>query len=68
MSGFPDVSDPHHLRTRRIGSRYAIELHIRMDGTVPLSVAHERTREIEAALKARFGETTHINLHVEPTK
>ena len=68
VNAFPDVSDPHHLRTRRIGSRYAIELHIRMDGTLPLSVAHERTREIETALKARFGEATHINLHVEPTK
>lgn len=68
VSGFPDVRDPHHLRTRRIGSRYAIELHIRMDGMLPLSVAHERTREIETALKARFGETTHINLHVEPIK
>ena len=68
VTAFPDVTDPHHLRTRRIGSRYAIELHIRMDGSLPLSVAHERTREIEAALKARFGDSTHINLHVEPIK
>jgi cation diffusion facilitator family transporter len=64
----PGVSDPHHLRTRRIGSRYAIELHIRMDGSMPLSEAHDRTREIEAALKQRFGQSTHINLHVEPAK
>lgn len=64
----PGVSDPHHLRTRRIGSRYAIELHIRMDGSMPLSEAHDCTREIEAALKQRFGQSTHINLHVEPAK
>jgi cation diffusion facilitator family transporter len=68
VTSFPDVSDPHHLRTRRIGSRYAIELHIRMDGTLPLAVAHARTCEIERALKARFGERTHITLHVEPRK
>jgi cation diffusion facilitator family transporter len=68
VTSFPDVRDPHHLRTRRIGSRYAIELHIRMDGTLPLSEAHARTCEIEQALKARFGERTHITLHVEPTK
>lgn len=66
VNGFEDVSDPHHLRTRRIGSRYAIELHIRMDGALPLTEAHERTREIESALKQRFGKATHVSLHVEP--
>ena len=68
VTAFPDVRDPHHLRTRRIGSRYAIELHIRMDGQMPLAESHARTCEIEQALKARFGERTHITLHVEPTK
>lgn len=68
VNSFPDVSDPHHLRTRRIGSRYAIELHIRMDGAMPLADSHARTCEIEQALKARFGERTHITLHVEPRK
>ena len=68
VAAFPDVRDPHHLRTRRIGSRYAIELHIRMDGQMPLAEAHARTCEIEQALKARFGADTHITLHVEPTK
>jgi cation diffusion facilitator family transporter len=68
VTSFPDVSDPHHLRTRRIGSRYAIELHIRMDGTMSLADSHARTCEIERALKAHFGDRTHITLHVEPTK
>ncbi|MCR5821287.1 MAG: cation diffusion facilitator family transporter [Bacteroidales bacterium] len=68
VTSFPDVRDPHHLRTRRIGSRYAIELHIRMDGAMTLAESHARTCEIEQALKARFGTTTHITLHVEPTK
>ena len=68
VNAFTDVSDPHHLRTRRIGSRYAIELHIRMDGAMPLAEAHSRTCEIEQALKAHFGERTHITLHVEPRR
>ena len=68
VTSFPDVRDPHHLCTRRIGSRYAIELHIRMDGSMPLAVAHARTCEIEQALKARFGADTHITLHMEPQK
>lgn len=68
VTSFPDVRDPHHLRTRRIGSRYAIELHIRMDGSITLAEAHTRTCEIEQALKARFGDNTHITIHMEPTK
>lgn len=68
VTSFPDVCDPHHLRTRRIGSRYAIEMHIRMDGAMPLAEAHARTCEIERTLKERFGERTHITLHVEPVK
>lgn len=68
VTSFPDVRDPHHLRTRRIGSRYAIELHIRMDGQMPLAESHARTCEIEQALKQRFGDRTHITLHVEPMK
>lgn len=67
VSSFPNVQDPHHLCTRRIGNRYAIELHIRMDGNLPLSTAHSCTYEIESALKQRFGNTTHITIHVEPT-
>ena len=68
VSSFPDVHDPHHLRTRRIGSRYAIELHIRMDGALPLATAHARTCEIEKKLKEHFGSDAHITLHVEPIK
>lgn len=68
VDSFPDVHDPHHLRTRRIGNHIAIELHIRMDGNLPLSTAHARTCEIEQSLKHQFGEQTHITLHVEPDK
>lgn len=68
VSSFPDVSDPHNLRTRRIGSHYAIELHIRMDGEISLVQAHSRAHYIEKALKERFGADTHVTVHVEPVK
>lgn len=68
IMSFPDVSEPHNLRTRRIGSRYAIETHIRMDGDIPLSVAHARASDIEARLKEKYGPDTHVTIHVEPFK
>lgn len=64
----PQVSSPHHLRTRRIGSYIAIEVHIRMDGKISLSEAHQVASDIERRLKAEFGEKTHIGIHMEPTK
>jgi len=68
IRSFSGVSDPHNLRTRRIGNRVAIEAHIRLDGSLPLAEAHERTSEIEHRLKERFGPDALITLHMEPEK
>lgn len=65
---FDGVSEPHHLRTRRIGNKYAIEIHIRMDGDIPLHKAHSTATGIEHKLKEKFGEDTHVGIHVEPVK
>lgn len=61
------VSEPHDLRTRCIGNRYAIELHIYMDGDITLTHAHDKATEVEELLRQHFGEETHIAVHVEPT-
>ena len=68
IASCPGVTEPHHLRTRRIGNRVAIEAHIRMDGAMSLHEAHDRTTEIERKLKERFGPVALITLHMEPTK
>lgn len=65
---FPGVGQPHHLRTRRIGNYYAIELHVRMDGKITLEEAHSTATAIENKLKEMFGKGTHVGIHVEPTK
>ena len=62
----PDVIEPHDLKTRRIGNRYAIELHILMNGDITLSKAHDHADSIENQLKKRFGENTHVAIHMEP--
>ena len=68
ICSFPDVSEPHNLRTRRIGNRFAIEAHVRMDGNLPLSVAHDRATAIEQRIRQRFGAQTHVTIHMEPVK
>ena len=56
ISELPEVRNPHHLRTRRIGNRFAIEAHIRVDG------------QMTVRLRQEFGAATHVVLHVEPVK
>ncbi len=65
---FPGVTSPHHLRTRRIGSYCAIEVHVRMDGQISLEEAHKTATKVENKLKELFGKGTLINIHVEPKK
>lgn len=68
VTSFSDVHDPHNLRTRRIGNRIAIEIHVRMDGSTDLNTSHRRASDIESALRAKFGPDTHVTVHMEPTK
>lgn len=65
---FPGISSPHHLRTRRIGSYCAIEVHVRMDGSISLEEAHEMATAVENKLKRQFGKGTLVSIHVEPVK
>ena len=66
VAALPGVSEPHNLRTRRIGNHYAIEIHILMDGNITLYEAHDKATEIEEMLRQCYGAETHVAVHVEP--
>lgn len=62
------VSNLHHLRTRRIGNHYAIDMHVRMSENMSLRCAHDKATQIEIKLKELYGMNTYISIHVEPEK
>jgi cation diffusion facilitator family transporter len=68
IRSFPQVSEPHNLRTRRIGSRIAIEAHVRLDGGMSLNEAHDIVSAIEDRIRDRFGHGTIVTIHMEPVK
>ena len=68
ISEVEGVEDPHNLRTRRIGSHIAAEVHIRLDGSQTLESAHEKASQVERRFKERFGKESHIIIHMEPKK
>ncbi len=61
-------SDVHNLKTRRIGSGIAIELHVRVPGSMTVSEAHEATDDVEHRLREHYGQHTQVILHVEPRR
>ena len=68
ISATPNAYKPHNLRTRRIGADIAIEVHIRVEGSMTVLDSHEISRGVERALRERFGERTAVAIHIEPLK
>ena len=66
IRSFPEIAEPHNLRTRRIGNRIAIEAHVRLDGEMSLKAAHDIVTAVEHRLKDRFGPATLVTIHMEP--
>jgi len=62
----PGVTYPHNLRTRRIGSEIAVDLHICVDPAMAVVAAHAITATMERDLRARFGKAAFVCIHVEP--
>lgn len=68
LTSIPGVSEPHNLRTRKIGNRNAADLHVRMDGSMTVAESHEITKQMEARIRTILGADAFINIHVEPCK
>ena len=68
INQIPDVSGLHNLRTRKIGNHYAIEMHIRMNGDLSLLESHRKSSDLERIIKDKYGNNTHVGIHVEPIK
>jgi len=63
----PGVKGMHDLRTRRSGRDLFIQLHLDLDGDLPLSEAHEIAENVEAALIAVYP-AAEVMIHEDPVK
>ena len=68
ISSVEGVCNPHNLKTRKIGSNIAIEIHIRVDASMTVKESHDITLEIEKSIKLLYGEEVQMIIHVEPKK
>lgn len=56
----------HNLKTRKSGNYYIIDVHIKVDPTITIVVAHDIATDVEHSLKERWGSATQIMVHTEP--
>ena len=64
--GVPGVVDLHELKTRRGGPGIVLEGHLVLHSDISLEQAHSISKQVELALRDRFGDSTQISLHLEP--
>ena len=66
ITGHPEVIKFHHLKTRKVGTVYAIDVHIKLDKQISFIRSHDIATDIENSIWERYGRGTHINIHTEP--
>lgn len=68
ITGTEGVRSYHRLKTRKIGSVYAIDVHINLDRDISFVHSHDIATAIEIRLRSRYGKQTQISVHTEPVK
>jgi divalent metal cation (Fe/Co/Zn/Cd) transporter len=66
ISKVEGVKGYHRLRARHMGSRLVVDLHIQVEGKMPLSRAHSIAHRLEKEIKERVPVVKDIVVHVEP--
>ncbi len=69
-AAIPGVINPHHIKTRRIGTAVAVDIHIEVQGRMSVNRSHEIATEVEKAIRDVFDKKntseTFVSVHVEP--
>lgn len=63
----PGIIDAHGMKSRRIGSAIAVDIHVEVDNSLTVTSAHDIATAVEGNIMNLFGEDTIINVHVEPS-
>jgi cation diffusion facilitator family transporter len=56
----------HHVTVHAIGGRLSISLDLEVDGSLPLTRAHEIADGLEAAVRDELGTEVEVETHIEP--
>jgi len=68
IQSVPGVKFPHDMKTRKIGNKFAIEIHIEVDKGLNVTEAHKISARVEEKIKVLYGADTFISVHIEPSE
>jgi len=60
------VTDCHGVTVQRLGDRYSVSFHCRMDPSTPIGLAHDMTARLEDHVRASVEGVGRVVIHVEP--
>ena len=56
----------HHVAVQTISGRLSVSADLEVDGTQPLSLAHDTATRLEEAVRDELGESVEVETHIEP--
>ena len=62
----PGLRDVHHIRTRTMGGKTLMDLHLQVDPRVSVSEGHEIGCWVAASIREQFSDITDITFHIDP--
>jgi cation diffusion facilitator family transporter len=68
LDSFDEIENYHNLRTRRMGKKAIIDVHIIVNKDLSIKIAHDISTEAEEKLKSEFGNFSIITIHIETSK
>ncbi|MFA6832523.1 MAG: cation diffusion facilitator family transporter [Bacteroidaceae bacterium] len=66
IDAFPEISNPHKVRIRKINYLYDIDLDIEVDGHLSVFESHKIAMKLEQEIKKQMPNIYDVLIHVEP--
>jgi divalent metal cation (Fe/Co/Zn/Cd) transporter len=66
VQSVPKVLGSHHIRSRGTPDHVFLDLHIWMDGAMPLTDAHAISHKVKDLLMERYPQIADAIIHIEP--
>ena len=62
----PGVEHVEKLLARKMGTTYLIDMHIEVDGSLPVREAHDLAHKVKERVRQRAPQVADVLVHVEP--
>jgi len=66
VATIPEVKNPHRARIRKMANLWDIDLDIEVDGSMPVSEAHNIAEKTSLVIRQALGNVYDIVIHIEP--